>query len=471
MLQYFIMSFSLLLRRSITSWALLILFAAVFIVYAILGIAHAENHEESLEFSPPPDIISDEEIALFLFRINEETKSKVVALDGNKEQDVLVPVLFGVAPGDIENTWGYTRSGGRMHTGADIVVPRGELVVSPTEAVVTKVGYDNKGGNYVITANPGGEQFYYAHLDAVAEDLIAGSVLVPGDLIGYVGNTGNARDRAPHLHFSIYYRGIARDPHPRLTHVFTLAERIDALERILNKSNGDSLLAVDVVENSRERFERVESKGLILPQTIATILENREIITQARFIREKLAFESEGAGVHFLQQFLIQEDSGPHSRNLASVGATGYFGSLTRNALAEYQDTAGIAPARGYFGPITRASVFTALLHNNTKLQKIVETEASQDEGVLSQSVSINRDLETGSLGEEVGWLQNFLIQVNSGPYSRNLASVGATGYFGSLTRNALAEYQDTAGIAPARGYFGPITRAKLHSIGVLNSF
>jgi peptidoglycan hydrolase-like protein with peptidoglycan-binding domain len=73
-----------------------------------------------------------------------------------------------------------------------------------------------------------------------------------------------------------------------------------------------------------------------------------------------------------------------------------------------------------------------------------------------------SRDLTVGSRGSDVTWLQDYLIAQNAGSAAVSLKAAGATGYFGSLTRAALAEYQAAKGITPAAGYFGPKTRAHL---------
>lgn len=73
------------------------------------------------------------------------------------------------------------------------------------------------------------------------------------------------------------------------------------------------------------------------------------------------------------------------------------------------------------------------------------------------------RDLMFGSQGGEVTWLQKALISASIGNAASALANVGPTGYFGPLTRAALAEFQKARGIAPAFGYFGPKTRAFLN--------
>lgn len=82
---------------------------------------------------------------------------------------------------------------------------------------------------------------------------------------------------------------------------------------------------------------------------------------------------------------------------------------------------------------------------------------------VFGQQVkAITVNLREGNLNNNVVILQNFLITQNKGLAAKALAKVGATSYFGVLTRAALAEFQARAGIKPALGYFGPITRAYL---------
>lgn len=75
------------------------------------------------------------------------------------------------------------------------------------------------------------------------------------------------------------------------------------------------------------------------------------------------------------------------------------------------------------------------------------------------------RDLSIGSRGADVTWLQEYLIARAHGTAVTALEAAGATGYFGTLTRAALAEFQARVSISPAHGYFGPITRAYLSAI------
>lgn len=83
-------------------------------------------------------------------------------------------------------------------------------------------------------------------------------------------------------------------------------------------------------------------------------------------------------------------------------------------------------------------------------------------EGECRTTAAPARDLWFGVRHADVSWLQEFLIEKLTGKAAEALKAVGATGYFGSLTRTALAEFQAANGITPAHGYFGAKTRAHL---------
>ncbi len=85
---------------------------------------------------------------------------------------------------------------------------------------------------------------------------------------------------------------------------------------------------------------------------------------------------------------------------------------------------------------------------------------------VASVPIMTVRDLSLGLSGEDVMSLQKMLIEKASGPSSFELARIGATGYFGVYTRNALGEYQKVSGIRPFSGYFGSLTRAHMKHTG-----
>lgn len=238
-------------------------------------------------------------------------QAAIDALGTTAEQNLPIPVLFGVAVSDLTKNFGDPRSGGRTHEGLDILAPRATPVASPAASVVLRVGVGANSGNYVYAAAPGGETFVYMHLNQPSA-LHAGDVLKRGDLIGYVGDTGNALGGPTHLHFEIRKDGTATDPYPRLTAVFS----------------------------PEEVAAKVGALGT-MPQ-------------------RDLKLGMRGSEVIWLQNFLIQKRTGTAAAALEAAGATGYFGALTRAALAEYQAKSGISPAAGYFGPITRAAILAS---------------------------------------------------------------------------------------------------------------
>lgn len=115
----------------------------------------------------------------------------------------------------VRSSWGADRDGGRRsHEGIDIFASRGTPVIAATEGRVSYTGNKGLGGKQVwLQDRERGISLYYAHLDSIIAS--AGMKVAPGDTLGLVGNTGNARTTPPHLHFGIYegYQG-AVDPMP-----------------------------------------------------------------------------------------------------------------------------------------------------------------------------------------------------------------------------------------------------------------
>jgi peptidoglycan LD-endopeptidase LytH len=113
---------------------------------------------------------------------------------------------------------------GRSHEALDILAPRGTPVVAVDEGVVQKMFHSvGRGGLTVYQFDPEGTYcYYYAHLDRYADGLHEGQQLRKGDVIGYVGTTGNAPPGTPHLHFAIFklgpekqwWVGAALNPYP-----------------------------------------------------------------------------------------------------------------------------------------------------------------------------------------------------------------------------------------------------------------
>ena len=125
----------------------------------------------------------------------------------------------GVKAQNLKDTWGASRSQGRPHEGIDIMASRGTKVYSTTEGVIASLKSNNLGGKVIWLIGPSGAYHYYAHLNDHKRGLKEGDYVKKGQLIGYVGNTGNARHTAPHLHYGLYLSGKGRgavNPYPYL---------------------------------------------------------------------------------------------------------------------------------------------------------------------------------------------------------------------------------------------------------------
>lgn len=111
------------------------------------------------------------------------------------------------------DTWGAARSQGRRHEGVDIFAPRDTPILATTPGVVLNVGENRLGGRTVMILGPGGQRHYYAHLERYREDLQEGDWVEAGDVVGYVGDSGNAQGTPPHLHYGIYTGSGAINPY------------------------------------------------------------------------------------------------------------------------------------------------------------------------------------------------------------------------------------------------------------------
>lgn len=116
---------------------------------------------------------------------------------------------------NLSDTWGAARSQGRTHEGIDIFAARGTPIQATTAGIVSKVGENTLGGRVVVIVGPGGAGHHYAHLEEYA-DIAPNDWVDAGDIIGYVGDSGNAKGTPPHVHYGIYIQGNAVNPYPLL---------------------------------------------------------------------------------------------------------------------------------------------------------------------------------------------------------------------------------------------------------------
>ena len=125
------------------------------------------------------------------------------ALDELRDRNLLIPVQ-GVDDDDLRDTYFDSRDG-RLHEALDIMAARHTPVRSVEDGRIAKL-FDSKAGGLTLYVFDPSERFayYYAHLDRYADGITEGQPVRRGEVIGYVGSTGNAAENAPHLHFAIF---------------------------------------------------------------------------------------------------------------------------------------------------------------------------------------------------------------------------------------------------------------------------
>jgi peptidoglycan LD-endopeptidase LytH len=120
-------------------------------------------------------------------------------------RQLVVPVQ-GIPRSRLKDTFDEGRGKGRAHRAIDIMAPWGTPVLAADDGQVTRISNNRGGGLSIYQTDASGRfLYYYAHLAGYAEGLHDGQLVRRGEIIGYVGATGNAPDHAPHLHFAVQY--------------------------------------------------------------------------------------------------------------------------------------------------------------------------------------------------------------------------------------------------------------------------
>ncbi len=131
--------------------------------------------------------------------------------------------LQGMPRNSMKNTFRAARGGGRLHEGVDILAPRNTPVMAIEDGKIARLWESKYGGITIYQFDPTNSYvYYYAHLEKYVSNLKEGMPVKKGQIIGYVGTSGNAPPNTPHLHFAIYraaepgrwWQGKPIDPHP-----------------------------------------------------------------------------------------------------------------------------------------------------------------------------------------------------------------------------------------------------------------
>ncbi|HYR07889.1 MAG TPA: M23 family metallopeptidase [Longimicrobium sp.] len=123
----------------------------------------------------------------------------------SRESSSLLPVpVEGIRREQLRDTYNQSRSQGRTHHAIDIHAPRGTPVIAVADGTIRKLHSGARGGLAIyLMDDDGSTRYYYAHLDGYAQGLREGQRVQRGEIIGYVGDTGNAQPGDYHLHFSV----------------------------------------------------------------------------------------------------------------------------------------------------------------------------------------------------------------------------------------------------------------------------
>jgi murein DD-endopeptidase MepM/ murein hydrolase activator NlpD len=168
--------------------------------------------------SPDPAVAGRAKTALALIgSLPTRTFGKDVRVRG---RTVAMQRCPAAGPHAFSNDWGACRGYrcSRRHRGNDVFAPKGSPAVAVAPGRVERFGTGGNAGLAIYLMSDDGVEYRYFHMTRFAS--VVGAHYDAGDIIGYVGNTGNARGRAPHIHFEVHPGGgVAINPYPSLVRV------------------------------------------------------------------------------------------------------------------------------------------------------------------------------------------------------------------------------------------------------------
>jgi peptidoglycan hydrolase-like protein with peptidoglycan-binding domain len=328
-----------------------------------------------------------------------------------------------VKPFRFSNDFAEARGGGtRTHEGVDIIAPKLTPFIAVADGIITYRASPEPAWGYALTLEDSeGYHYKYLHVNndtpgtddgrggeqyAYAPGIVAGSNVVRGQVLGWVGDSGNAESVGSHLHFEMYAPG-----------------------RVLINPYESLILAAG---------------GVTSGDTTQTTAPRSAAAASTPVSRRQLQEGDRGSDVRALNDTLV-------SAGLLRSVSGELFTSDTREAVRAAQvryelPTTGIADVR-----------------TQEALARAVPTQAPPATQIAPL---FTKDLEAGMTHAEVRSLQRFL---NARGFTVAPSGQGSPGnestYFGSRTKAALSAFQKANGIVPAAGYFGPKTRALIQTL------
>lgn len=427
------------------------------------------------------------------------------------------PILFPVdGPVRFGNDFSEPRDGGvRSHEGIDVIAAKFTPLLAVADGTISFIAIPQASWGYSITIrDTDGYTYRYVHMNndtpgtddgqggpnhAYAPGLYRGARVAKGQLIGWVGDSGNAEETGAHLHFEIRSPGGSPiNPYDSLVAAQTSAAATVTLVTPTTKNEdetevGDAAAEADLIatrelnegltdpdvealhdqlgvlnyyegilsdvytDQTREAVRQVELANQLAPTGIADI-DTRKLLEENAVqktpprvtvviptqITQTLVRGARSDQVQTLQEFL-------QTLGYFEDEATGYFGPLTESSVIAFQRAEGIDPI-GIVGPQTRLTLLT-------RMSSVVGTMNPVQIGTppipVVASHVFTQNLAQGSRGDEVAALQEKLGQL--GHFFDQV-----TGYYGPVTATAVMSFQRAEGIDPL-GIVGPQTRAALN--------
>ena len=224
------------MMRSARSVRPFVLGAISMLAIVVAGVWAAPGVQDRMQLArgwggPPPEIVAGDPA-----RMAKAPLAPIVGVDPSglpaaetaagrsTAPGLLIPVQ-GVTAASLVDTYEQARGQGRRHDAMDIMAPRGTPVLAASDGVVMKLFESSRGGTTLYQLDPDRRTiYYYAHLDSYAGGMAEGRALRRGELLGYVGNTGDAGPGNYHLHFEVsttrdpdqYWGGVPQNPYPLL---------------------------------------------------------------------------------------------------------------------------------------------------------------------------------------------------------------------------------------------------------------
>jgi len=191
-------------------------------------VASGQGREIAAAPAPTPELNSSPTIGTAVppqeepAETGKENSAPPPAIDSSIR--LIIPVA-GVKPDQLRDTFTEARSEGRVHNAIDIMAPKGAQVLAALDGKIVRLFNSERGGITLYQINESQHLvLYYAHLDRYADGLTEGRLVKQGEVIAYVGDTGNAGAGNYHLHFALwtitdpkrYWDGLNVNPYPLL---------------------------------------------------------------------------------------------------------------------------------------------------------------------------------------------------------------------------------------------------------------